>query len=197
MEFIYENEKSLLPETCEKLIKMYDKKCKNGGKLSLLKKYKIYKNDYMSNDPELKKYKPEISNVLELCMLELSNYHYYLVTNKIDKFHSNNEESVLYNTFSFDYLLNFEIEKINPQKKIKWCMEYHKNASVCFTIFLNTLEDHMGGETKFSCGKIIKPVQGKMIVFPAQWTYIHKNLDIFKGSKYVLTVYGSSVHEEL
>jgi hypothetical protein len=196
MEFIYENEKYLSPETCEKLIKMYDKESKKGGKLSFVKQYKIYKDDFMINDPELKKYNPEIIEVLNLCMAELSNYHYYLLSNNIDKYTNNKDESVLYNVFAFDYLLNFEIEKINPQKNFKWCMEHHKNASVCFTIFLNTLEDDAGGKTKFSCGKIIKPVQGKMIVFPAQWTYIHKNLNILKGSKYVLTVYSSSVHED-
>ena len=196
MEFIYENEKYLLPETCKKLIKLYDKKNKKGGKLSFVKQYKIYKDDCMINDPELNKYNPEISEVLKLCMLGLSNYHYYLLSNNIDKLVNKEENSTLYNTFSFDYLLNLEIEKINPKKNFKWYMENHKNASICFTIFLNTLEDDMGGETKFSCGKIIKPMQGKMIIFPAQWTYIHKNLDILKGSKYVLTVYGSCIHEE-
>lgn len=50
--------------------------------------------------------------------------------------------------------------------------------------YLNTIED--GGETEFLDRKI-QPVAGRLVLFPATWTYLHRGHAPNKGSKYICT----------
>ena len=52
--------------------------------------------------------------------------------------------------------------------------------------YLNNVEE--GGETEFlHQGVKVKPEQGKMIIWPAQWTHTHRGNPIYKGEKYYAT----------
>jgi len=52
--------------------------------------------------------------------------------------------------------------------------------------YLNDVEE--GGETEFLYqGLKIKPETGKMLIWPAQWTHIHRGNPIYKGEKYYAT----------
>lgn len=50
--------------------------------------------------------------------------------------------------------------------------------------YLNTVEE--GGETEFLDTKI-KPVVGKLVLFPATWTFLHRGLPPARGRKYICT----------
>ena len=57
---------------------------------------------------------------------------------------------------------------------------------VTFIWYLNTVEG--GGETEFLDGTKIKPEQGKLIFFPANWTFIHRGIMPPKNTiKYICT----------
>lgn len=55
-----------------------------------------------------------------------------------------------------------------------------------YTIFLNTVEE--GGETEFlHQSRRIKPEKGKVIIWPAQFTHIHRGNPPLSGEKYIVT----------
>ena len=54
--------------------------------------------------------------------------------------------------------------------------------------YLNDLNDEDGGTTDFECGKRIKPKAGKLVIFPATWTYIHCGRPVLTDvKKYICT----------
>lgn len=62
-------------------------------------------------------------------------------------------------------------------------MRIYRYAS--FLIYLNTVEE--GGETVFSDIYKVKPITGKLVFFPSNWTFPHKAEPPISGSKYVIT----------
>jgi hypothetical protein len=47
-----------------------------------------------------------------------------------------------------------------------------------------------GGETEFPLqGVTIRPVQGKLILFPPFWTHVHRGVALEKGVKYIATTW--------
>jgi hypothetical protein len=61
--------------------------------------------------------------------------------------------------------------------------------TLTFLWYLNSLDpDVDGGTTDFECGRRIVPEQGKLIIFPATWTYIHRGAPVISdNTKYVCT----------
>jgi hypothetical protein len=51
--------------------------------------------------------------------------------------------------------------------------------------YLNDVEE--GGETLFHNGKKIRPETGKLLIFPALWSYPHSGLMPISNDKYILT----------
>ena len=57
-----------------------------------------------------------------------------------------------------------------------WSMSTNPVASRIFTFmwYLNTIKEEDDGYTEFVDGTKIQPVAGRLIFFPATWTYIHR-----------------------
>jgi hypothetical protein len=53
-----------------------------------------------------------------------------------------------------------------------------------FIWYLNDVD--VGGQTEFLYGKI-KPEAGKLLLFPATWTYVHRGIMPVSNNKYILT----------
>jgi hypothetical protein len=74
----------------------------------------------------------------------------------------------------------------------KFCKWHHDSAIIknsrffTYIIYLNDIEDGMGGTTEFSCGKIISPKAGKILLFPSTWTYLNRCNKVEKGERYAL-----------
>ena len=51
-------------------------------------------------------------------------------------------------------------------------------------VYLNTLNS---GETEFGNGRKVKPECGKILIWPASWTYPHCGNEVVEDSKYILT----------
>lgn len=57
--------------------------------------------------------------------------------------------------------------------------------------YLNDVES--GGETQFKYQDInIKPEQGKLVIFPATWKYLHRGAKPLSNDKYIITCFGMS-----
>ncbi len=55
-------------------------------------------------------------------------------------------------------------------------------------IYLNDVEE--GGETEFFYQKLtIKPVKGRLVLFPAAWTHLHRGVVPVSGDKYIMTTF--------
>ena len=90
------------------------------------------------------------------------------------------------------------VEHVNVQKYIPgqcfktWHCERMSNNPqsirrvLVFMTYLNTVDD--GGETEFYYQKIkVKPVKGKTLIWPAEWTHTHRGLPSPTQEKYIVT----------
>lgn len=60
------------------------------------------------------------------------------------------------------------------------------NRNLVFMLYLNTVEE--GGETEFLYqGRRIKPVEGRLLLWPAGFTHTHRGNPPLSGDKYVVT----------
>ena len=57
---------------------------------------------------------------------------------------------------------------------------------LAYTIYLNTVEE--GGETEFlHQSQRVKPVKGRIVIWPANFPYVHRGNPPLSGEKYILT----------
>ena len=61
----------------------------------------------------------------------------------------------------------------------------NKPRILTYLFYLNTIEE--GGETEFIDGTKIKPEAGKLLFFPATWTYEHRGNVPISSNKYICT----------
>jgi Rps23 Pro-64 3,4-dihydroxylase Tpa1-like proline 4-hydroxylase len=56
-------------------------------------------------------------------------------------------------------------------------------------LYLNTVDENQGGETWFYNDQEIRPEEGKLLIFPCTWTYLHEGKQIKEGYKYIITCF--------
>ena len=97
----------------------------------------------------------------------------------------------------------YQIQKTTPGDFYSWHHDsYAKNGRFLTFIWYLTTHDPMynGGATSFhpvsgDGGKIIAAETGKLIIFPATWTYVHMGLPLYIGDpKYICTGWIHSEH---
>ena len=85
----------------------------------------------------------------------------------------------------------YHIQKYEPNKGFyTWHNDFHFDADrgqrfLTFIWYLNTVDE--GGETEFTNGVKVKPEKGKVVMFPATWTYTHRGCIPYSNEKYILT----------
>jgi hypothetical protein len=106
--------------------------------------------------------------------------HYYLETN-IKQYVGGN--------LSSDY---FKIQKTIPTQGYHiWHIEqgYGRGLEqrvLAYTIYLNDVDD--GGETEFLLqSQRVKPVKGRIVIWPAGFPYVHRGNPPLSGEKYIIT----------
>ena len=92
----------------------------------------------------------------------------------------------------------YTIQQVKKGGFYNWHSDYSPNQDrlLAFIWYMNKIEDGKGGTTDFYCNKSIQPEEGKLLIFPATWTYFHTGVknesDI---DKYIVTgfiVYNSN-----
>jgi hypothetical protein len=64
--------------------------------------------------------------------------------------------------------------------------ENRRHRVITFIFYLNDIAE--GGETEFWGGTFkIKPEKGKLVLFPASWTYPHRGIMTISDNKYIIT----------
>jgi hypothetical protein len=121
-------------------------------------------------------------NKLKLVMVnfDMALRHYYTETN-IKKYTSEN--------IITDYV---KIQKTLPAQGYHvWHVEHGEirdmtKRVLVYSIYLNTVKK--GGETEFLYqSQRVKPVKGRIVIWPAGFPYVHRGNPPLKGEKYILT----------
>lgn len=106
-----------------------------------------------------------------------------MINDKLDKF------KMLTGCIENSFTTRPFMHKMTTDKFCKW----HQDSAIVknsrfftYIIYLNDIEDGMGGATEFSCGKIITPKAGKILLFPSTWTYLNRCQKVEKGVRYAL-----------
>jgi hypothetical protein len=202
MDYIYINEHSLSTQLCQDIIELYNKNSSNhykgitAGGLNIDVKDTT---DYII--PSDIDNKNEWYKVSEFLKKELhKNIKKYII--KINSFvNSNDNYNIKYNfIYDLDFLNNtyfFQYDSLMIQRyeKNKGKYIFH-NDSMCdfkkeryriFTFIWYLNDVNIGGETQFWDSYKIKPQSGKLVLFPACWTFPHCGKIPISDDKYIIT----------
>lgn len=84
----------------------------------------------------------------------------------------------------------YQIQRTCPGEYYSWHHDWHfdiRNGYRLFTYIWYLNDIHHEGETEFIDGTKIKPEQGKLLFFPATWTYVHRGVSPLTETKYIST----------
>jgi len=195
--YIYINENSLSKEMCEEIINKYNDDETNklpgrtkGGIISIIKDTMDYVIDH--KNIKWKKIRDylirELISNLNIYISKLDTPMYKSQLNTIDNPKIKNNFTELYiNDLLFETLMVQKYEA-NKGRYI-----YHNDGTcepgqfrvVTYIWYLNDVIE--GGETLFWDNYKIKPQAGKLVLFPATWTYPHSGLMPTSNDKYIIT----------
>lgn len=186
-EYIYVKQNSLSSEICDELIRLFENDLSsfvrpgatlNNNNTDIKKTFdlKLNANNNIYDNPMFVELNMNINN-------------YFIIINNRYR-HSNNRGIVRLNNAADT---GFQIQKYNRGEGY---YKYHhdsahsinktQNRMIAFIWYLNTVDE--GGETEFFNGRIkIKPEKGKLLLFPATWTYPHRGNMPISGDKYIVT----------
>jgi hypothetical protein len=179
VDFIYEKHNVLTKEQCEDLINIFEENNRyqvegligNGINKSVKES-----TDFHFDDQNLKIvqriYGERIPDMLDAMVVEMYKY--------MDQF-----PIFEMSTVSID---SFNLQKYEPGQGFhKWHYESTKDSIRLFVwmIYLNDVPD--GGTQFMMQERTIKAEQGKLLFFPADWTYTHKGEVSNTTTKYILT----------
>ena len=184
--FVYIEENNLDKELCEKIITEFEndhRKLKGifGGKLSSIDE-RVKDTLDLAFSPHIEENWKEIDSILFFSLRDAIARYYKKLLN--------------YNIICDGELFDsgFQIQKYKKNKgKYIWHHDAMSttqyNRLFAFIWYLNDVTD--GGETYFLDGKV-KPSTGKLVLFPATWTYMHKGAVPISNDKYIITGWVSS-----
>jgi len=186
---IYVNENSLSTELCNEIIRMFESSdSKHKGLTSL---------GY---------YEPSLKDTIDIGFRTIMGKDIkwksiYDVINKeiiynINKYCNNYEKRLDYNINLFkNRILGVEDVLIQRYTKNVGKFAYHDDNRIDWTnhtsrvlVFMWYLNDvDIGGETEFWGTYRIKPSAGKLVIFPAEWTFPHRGIMPESNDKYIMT----------
>ena len=182
MEFIYEIENALSPEMCDKMIKKFQNDDRKGPSLThggLNIGTRKSTNLHFSG---LGDWKDMDDYMFKVFSKALEEYHTYV---------SGYTSKEMSNGF-FDDVKDegYFVQEFRPGEYYHWHTDDHSKGNIprnfTMLLYLNTLEEDQGGCTEFWVGKKVRPKQGKLLIFPSGWTYIHRGAPVKNGGvKYV------------
>lgn len=209
MEFIYEADGALSDDLCDFIIKKYEKDPnKNPGyvfsktpdkKTSAIASHIKKTTDVHTGSTSCLKKEWEyiVKLIQNICVEHTQKYLVNFINDNIDKISSDRAEFIngIGSRIAIEHFSLPLIQKYEKGGYFKWHDDQGEYRFLTFIIYLNTLDDGDGGETEFFCGKTIKPKRGKIIIFPATWTYFHRGKEILNGSKYIVSLFGGHKHK--
>lgn len=172
---------------------------------NLIKKYENDKNKYIgvvgrngtinkelknTTDLQISRYQNWKNEDTILCQALNKGINEY-IDNILNNLTNINIFNINLNIFSKIYNNNDTGYKIQKYDRDKGYYNYHNDFEysvkgvrvITFIWYLNDVEE--GGETEFINGTIIKPKKGQLLLFPSDWTYMHKGNMPLSNDKYI------------
>lgn len=193
-DFIYTQPKQLTPQFCENLIELYEtnltaKTMRDMGAIGL------------PNDPQnhLNIKQSEDINITSLPEFQLEDKTLNIALKKLTQNYLDHID-LLNAAYSRQLLLNysdsgFQIQKTTPGGYYSWHHDQMEDRRYTYIFYLNDIKHK--GETQFANGLKIKPEQGKGLMFPADWVYVHRGIAPKDEIKYIATGWISSVVDKI
>lgn len=200
-DFILELPNFVPKELCERIIKKFEQ-CPHRHEVG-----KVYYNGNLEVIPELK-------NSMETCTCcdpNMKDEHCEII-----KYIKDAEDQYylrLHNENNYKQLRHMLHSLLVPQPTHEYVptiqrqprggkYRWHFDGSVCrhvnpnvkgfdyaiMMIYLNTLEPEEGGCTEFYHGRKIRPECGKVVIWPASWTYPHNGNEVKSDYKYTIVI---------
>ena len=191
--FLYTNPLSISTELCKDIINLYEKQI--DGKYEGVTQGGLNKDHKNTTDFVITKSDEKWYNIHNFLTTELQrNVIKYMNILNTDKYIDENNPSNTYKVLRFKELVvnTFMMQRYIKEQGI---FVYHSDNSidyvekkyrvVTFLWYLNTVEE--GGETEFWGQYKIKPEVGKLLLFPACWTFPHCGKRPLSDNKYIIT----------
>ena len=190
--FIFEIENFIPKELCDDIIQRFENEPRKeqsligsgtGPVLDLEQKNSVH--IYMENMKDCNHISNEIhsklNDALNVYKREFCNY-----------FKRYNENPNFINHTLFSYrpfeICDFDVQRVTPKSHQRWHSDEDINYAHTCIIYLNDLEIKDGGATEFACGRKVQPKAGKLLLFPAVWSNVHRGSFVHKP-KYMITAY--------
>lgn len=189
-DFIFEQPKQLTPKFCEKLIDLYET---NSEALELRN---VGRTIGSENALNLKQSEDLYISESKAFLNEdriLVNALGKLIHNYVEYFGKFNKGYKDLTGIAYEDS-GFQIQKTTPSGFYDWHSDAFKTRYFTYIFYLNDI--HNNGETEFSNGLKIKPRQGKAIMFPASWEYVHRGIAPKNEIKYIATGWVSAVYPD-
>ena len=194
--YFYINQNSLSPEICNDIINYFE--IEETGKYEGNTGGGLRKDIKDTLDFQIpaknEKNKLHWNKIRNLLEKEL-NYNVKKYVKKINDAITINEENSDKKYKVFDKFVSYDKMQIQRYTKQKGRYIYHqdflsiwedkKYRIITFLWYLNNVAE--GGETEFWTTHRIKPEAGKLLFFPATWTYPHRGMMPISNDKYIIT----------
>lgn len=186
--WIWTSSNALNPSFCKKVIDKFEESKEHhaDGKIysGVDKSIKRSTDLFITTDPS---WKDEHSVFHQTLISKFEEYSHHMTR----YFHSKKINQI------FDFLIpsntpmffssGHQVQRTNPKEFYTWhndslcCGQFYRSYTYIF--YLNDVKS--GGETQFITGERIKPEQGKLLIFPATETYMHRGVSPNSGVKYI------------
>ena len=182
MEFTYEIENALSPEMCNKMIEKYKKDDRKGPSQTMGGLQKDIRRSNILHFSGLGEWKDMDDYMFNVFSKALKEYQEYIK--------NYTSEEISCGFFGGVKDEGYFVQEFRPGDFYKWHTDDSSKCKVprnfTMLLYLNTLEEDQGGCTEFWGGKRVRPKQGKLLIFPSSWTYIHRGAPVKNGGvKYV------------
>jgi hypothetical protein len=196
--YFYVNQNSISKELCKKIITMFDAdKNKYPGVTmgGLAKNIKDTQDLIIPNSPDKTGFDKwnKIKIFLEKELAKNTKEYIKILDANVTENHTKENTTIEYTTF-FDFLTNesFMVQKYTKEKgryiyhnDFVCDYEAKKYRVITYLWYLNNVEE--GGETEFWGTHTVKPETGKLLLFPASWTFPHRGKMPLSDDKYIIT----------
>lgn len=185
--FIWTKNNSLTPEFCEHCISKFE---------SDDRKY----NGFVGGDENCAiQYKPDIKRSKDLNISPLSDWkseddvfydvlykEYYNYKEHLNNSLPRNPHKIIKKEIGDS---GYQIQRTKPSEFYTWHSDYNsadgKIRIITFIWYLNTITED--GYTEFWDGTKVQPEQGKILMFPATWDFMHRGYPPKSETKYICT----------
>jgi hypothetical protein len=184
MDYILEIDNAVSKEFCEDAISRFenDKRKVIGATIGGTDENVKKSTDLPISMPSIRRDWQDVVDETGKCVSDgLMKYQEYMEAEGLDRYFAAGK-TVNNATIGFP-----QIQKTEKDGFYIWHHDGFLNRILTYILYLNDVEEGVGGTTEFLNRGHIQPKAGKLVIFPANLTYIHRGTKLKEGVKYLLT----------